>query len=72
MIVTETMSDSEGDTRTLLTCPRFTGEYLTWRKHFVLFASVKGFKEAVSKVADPNLPNSPLVTPSKRNVKSGH
>ena len=51
------MSDSEGDTKTLLTCPRFTGEYLTWRRQFVLFASVKGFKEVVSKVADHNLPS---------------
>ena len=51
------MSDSEGDTKTLLTCPRFTGDYLTWRRQFVLFASVKGFKEVVSKVADHNLPS---------------
>ena len=50
------MSDSEGDTKTVLTCPKYRGEYLQWRRQFILYASVKGFKEAVSKTADPNLP----------------
>ena len=63
------MSDSEGDTKTLLTCARFTGEYLTWRRQFVLFASVKGFKEAVSKAADPNLPEVEVVLTSGDAVK---
>ena len=63
------MSDSEGDTKTLLTCPRFTGEYLTWRRQFILFASVKGFKEAVSKAADPNLPEVEDVLTSGDAVK---
>ena len=48
------MSDSEGETKTLLSCPEFRKEYLPWKRQFVLFASVKGFKEAVSKTADPN------------------
>ena len=50
------MSDSEGETKTVLTCPNYRGEYLPWRRQFILYASVKGFKEAVSKTADPNLP----------------
>ena len=45
------MSDSEGETKTLITCPRFTSEYLPWRRQLSLFDSVKGFKEAVSKAA---------------------
>ena len=50
------MSDSEGESKALLSCPMFTGEYLPWKRQFMLFASVKGFKEAVSKKPDPNLP----------------
>ena len=50
------MSDSEGESKTQLSCPRFTGEYLPWKRQFVLYASVKGFKEAVGRKPDPNLP----------------
>ena len=49
-------SDSEGESKTLLSCPKFAGEYLPWKRQFILFASVKGFKEAVAKKPDPNLP----------------
>ena len=50
------MSDSEGESKALLSCPKFTGEYLPWKRQFILFANVKGFKEAVAKKPDPNLP----------------
>ena len=50
------ISDSEGESKTQLSCPRFTGEYLPWKRQFVLYASVKGFKEAVGRKPDPNPP----------------